>query len=262
MIEVDLYSFFWVGQYLNWVQSLEPPVPLSVIAPRLALARIALEHVKTNDTFRLLPETARNVDELLRLINSFVPPEPPRAYKDMMVVDELVKANVLIVEIARYLRDESKHLYLLCVEDQRALSAYTLIEKIENCFSPKCWNRIPRTAKREFEESGKSLAVERYAGSGFHSLRGIECVIRHWIEEVTGSLPKKRDWGHYIDVLKQNGADAGLTAVLDNIRLLERNPLMHPEDWLDIDDAIGIFNLAQTATARLIDDLEKKKPTP
>jgi len=50
-----------------------------------------------------------------------------------------------------------------------------------------------------------------------------------------------------------------MVAVLDNIRSLERNPLMHPEDWLDIDDAIGIFTLCQTAVTRLVTDIKKKR---
>lgn len=59
---------------------------------------------------------------------------------------------------------------------------------------------------------------------------------------------------------RKNNADPGLVAVLDNIRSLERNPLMHPEDWLDVDEAIAVFTLSNTAITRLISDLRKKKP--
>jgi hypothetical protein len=156
-------------------------------------------------------------------------------------------------------KDEAKHNYILCVENQRYLSAHSLIEKIETCFSPESWSVIEVNAKKEFEESGKCLAVERYTAAGFHSLRGVECVIRQYIVELNGSLPKRRDWGSYVEVLRQNQADAGLVAVLDNMRSLERNPLMHPEDWLDVDDAIAIFTLSQTAVSRLVSDIKRKR---
>jgi hypothetical protein len=133
------------------------------------------------------------------------------------------------------------------------------VEQIENCFSPESWSVIEASAKKEFEESGKCLAVERYTAAGFHSLRGVECVIRQYIVELAGNLPKKRDWGHYIEVLRQHGADASLVAVLDNVRSLERNPLMHPEDWLNIDDAIAIFMISQSAVARLVSDIKRKR---
>ncbi len=33
---------------------------------------------------------------------------------------------------------------------------------------------------------------------------------------------------------------------------------MHPEKFLDMDEAIGLFNLCQTALDRLINDMEKR----
>lgn len=262
MIEVDIYSFFWLGGTTSVMQLLQSGVPLSVASARLAFARVALENLQSHPAARLLPETSRTIAELLALINNLLPPDGTQGrIPDRQLVNEISNADRLISDLFRYMRDETKHLYLLCVEDQRCLSAFTLIEKIESCFPEKAWKRIDKDAKREFDESGKCLAVERYTGAGFHSLRGVECVIRQWIQEVTGSLPRKRDWGHYCEVLKQNGADPSLVAVLDNIRTLERNPLMHPEDWLEVDDAIGIFNLSHTAIARLMSDLESKKPS-
>jgi hypothetical protein len=175
---------------------------------------------------------------------------------------EVERIQTFHASITTTLRDESMHNFVVCVVNQRALSAYTLVEKIEDCFANKCWQRMSDKAKREFAESGRCLGLERYTGTGFHALRGVEVIIRQWIDEVVGSLPAKRDWGTYIDTMKRNGADPGLTAVLDNIRSLERNPLMHPEDWLDVDDAIGVFNLSQTAVSRIMSDLEAKKPSP
>jgi hypothetical protein len=38
--------------------------------------------------------------------------------------------------------------------------------------------------------------------------------------------------------------------------------MMHPEDWLSKDEAIGLFNTAQTALERLISDMEKREMLP
>jgi hypothetical protein len=45
--------------------------------------------------------------------------------------------------------------------------------------------------------------------------------------------------------------------VLENIRTLDRNPLMHPEIWLDIDEAIAVFTVSQTAIVRLVAGIKK-----
>lgn len=94
-------------------------------------------------------------------------------------------------------------------------------------------------------------SFERYTGAGFHCLRGVECVIRQCIVRLTGSLPVKRDWGSYIDILRRNNVDPKTLSILDNIRSLSRNPLMHPEERLDIDEAIEILNISHSATVRL-----------
>jgi len=49
-----------------------------------------------------------------------------------------------------------------------------------------------------------------------------------------------------------------VTDILNNVRRNDRNPLMHPEDFLKMDDAISLFNLCLTALDRLIGDMEKR----
>jgi len=71
-------------------------------------------------------------------------------------------------------------------------------------------------------------------------------------------MPPKRDWGHYHDQLKQHGASNEVTSIVDNMRRDDRNPLMPPEKFLNMDEAIGLFYLSQTALDRLISDMEKR----
>ncbi|HXN53379.1 MAG TPA: hypothetical protein VN943_15720 [Candidatus Acidoferrum sp.] len=258
MVEIDVYWFYWASMCTYPLHLAEEGIPLSAAAGHLGIARIALESFG-EEAARVFPNTAAKTTELLQCINEMIPQQPPIARDRPVTNYEATKLRNGASAMQTALKDEAKHNYVLCVENQRCLSAHSLIEKIENCFSPESWSVIENDAKKEFEEAGKCLAVERYTASGFHSFRGVECVIRQYLVELTGSLPKKRDWGYYIEILKQNSADVKLLAVLDNIRSLERNPLMHPEDWLDIDDAIGDFSLSQSAVARLVTDIKRKR---
>jgi hypothetical protein len=252
MIELDVYYFYWLSLALAQIDHIQSGVPVAAVIQQLGYARIALEGMK-DDLARGFPRTAEHAVELIAAINLIVPPvgAPVPNLNEPLSEWQVRRIAVLSANIASVLRDESKHGYILKVEDQRCLSSHALVENIEHCFSKESWAVIGADAKDEFAECGKCLSLERYTGAGFHALRGVECVIRQYIVKLTGNLPRKRDWGFYIETLRQNGADAKLIAVLENIRTLDRNPLMHPEDWLDVDDAIGIFTTSQTAVARL-----------
>jgi hypothetical protein len=255
MIEVDVYYFYWLSGAVCALGRVVPHEPLLYCAPELSYARTALEGMN-GEMARAFPRTAEHAVELINAINSVLPQvgEPVPNLNEPLPDWQANRIRLLATNIAAVLRDESRHGYILTVEDQRCLSSYTLVEHIENCFSKESWDTIGNDAKKEFEECGKCLSFERYTASGFHALRGVECVIRQYIAKLTGMLPdptKKRDWGFYIGILKDKGADDKLVAVLDNMRSLDRNPLMHPDDWLEIDDAIAIFTTSQSAVARL-----------
>jgi hypothetical protein len=264
MIEVDVYWFYWMSMttYPLHQFSTEINVPLGAVSGYLGMARVALESFGDGRA-RAFPKTAGVINDMVSWINRIMPERDPAVplsdarMRTLISPSEMATLHNYLGALITLLRDESKHSYVLSIEDQRLLSAYSLVEKIEGCFPPEAWNTIEDKAKGEFEESGKCLAFERYTASAFHALRGVECVIRQYIIKLTGSLPHKRDWGHYIQVLKEKGADPSLTAVLDNIRTLDRNPLMHPEDRLDIDEAIAVFTISQTAIVRLAAGIKK-----
>jgi hypothetical protein len=258
MVEIDVYWFFWASLCAYPLQTIQEGISMSEVSGQLGIARVALESFG-DDAGRVFPNTAAKTKDIVDCINGMVPQNRLIPLNRMVTSWEATALRNASLALMSTLRDEAKHNYILCVENQRCLSAHSLVERIETCFSPESWSAIESRAKKEFEESGRCLAVERYTAAGFHSLRGVECVIRQYIVELTGSLPKKRDWGSYVEVLRQNQADASLIAVLDNMRSLERNPLMHPEDWLDIDDAIGIFTLSQTAVSRIVSDIKRKR---
>jgi hypothetical protein len=263
MIEINVYFFTWLGVVITPLLYIDPNASLAVSLQHIVIARVALEGFKDGtDLQRGFPRSAGVAQEIVRIINYIVPAvgEPVPNLGSPIPGYELGKLKALCQGLQTTLRDEAQRDFVVKVEDQRCLSAATLVENIESCFSAADWKAINADGKNEFQEAGKCLALEIYTGAGFHSLRGVECAIRQYIVELTGALPKKRDWGSYIEVLKQNGADPSLTAVLDNIRSLERNPLMHPEDWLDVDQAIALFMISQTAIGRIAADMRKKFP--
>jgi len=68
---------------------------------------------------------------------------------------------------------------------------------------------------------------------------------------------KNRNWGEYILQLGNAGAHTDVTDMLKILKT-KRNPLVHPQDNLDVDDGIGLLCICQSAIETLIADIRRR----
>jgi hypothetical protein len=84
-------------------------------------------------------------------------------------------------------------------------------------------------------------------------------VLKGYVLAATGRLPplNNRNWGQYITDMATAGASSNL---IDLLRILKtkRNPLMHPKDTLELEEAIGIFCICQNVIETLVSDVRIK----
>jgi hypothetical protein len=68
---------------------------------------------------------------------------------------------------------------------------------------------------------------------------------------------QRRNWGKYIEELERVGASS---KVIDLLKILKarRNPLMHPQDSLEVEEAIGLIAICQSVTETLISDIQRR----
>jgi len=107
----------------------------------------------------------------------------------------------------------------------------------------------------DIREAGKSLAFELPTAAGFHLFRATESVLRKYYVHETGSTapPKVRNIGVYLNALKiANKGDPKVRAALKQMTDLHRNPLIHPETILTLDEAIAIFGIARSAITAML----------
>jgi hypothetical protein len=57
--------------------------------------------------------------------------------------------------------------------------------------------------------------------------------------------------------LKTGKANQKVVQVLDQIRDLHRNPLMHPQDFLTMKEAISLFDIAKSAIGSVAEEIAK-----
>ena len=69
-----------------------------------------------------------------------------------------------------------------------------------------------------------------------------------------GQVAGTKVWNTLLKELGGTKADARVIAVLDHLRNLHRNPTMHPEEYLTIDEAVNLFGIANSAVSAMILD--------
>jgi hypothetical protein len=135
-----------------------------------------------------------------------------------------------------------------------AYDTRTLLEDGQSLLPEDIRLKIPTESIEDLREAAKCMAFEVNTASGFHTIRATEAVIRLYYQEVVGPLPriKDRNWGAYIRVLKAKGADPRVTGFLDHIRESYRNPISHPDQRLDAQQAQVLLGVCLSAIIQII----------
>jgi hypothetical protein len=86
-------------------------------------------------------------------------------------------------------------------------------------------------------------------------MRATENVLRQYYMQLMGKTVDRIEWGPRIQELKSANANQKVLQVLDQIRDLHRNPLMHPQGFLSMKEAIGLFDIAKSAIGALAEEI-------
>jgi len=258
MVDFNPIWTFHLAMALTKIDGLHAGKALFECGGKLVEANSSLQAFVAHEQNSIFPETLDRVRDVVGLIEALVshPPNKCLAQAEVLELDIAINHALITFEA------ESERVFIVGLQRQRALDLRTLVESIKDCVSRETWDRMSAASRRELGECGRCLALERYTAAGFHALRAIEVEIRDYVCLLLHARPEKRDWGYYVQVLRDHSANPKLVSTLDEIRKLDRNPLMHPEDWLEQGDAIGLFNSAQTSLERLIADMRLKKLLP
>ena len=151
------------------------------------------------------------------------------------------------------------------IEKKLGFDISTLLHSAEENLHDSIRPSIPAPALVELREAGRCLALESFTASGFHTLRGLEIVMAAYYRAVSTTEKEFRSWHDYVEALEElaqekNGVkpkypSPKVAAMLDRMRQLDRNPLMHPSDTLDEMAADSLFKLGIVTITELAKDL-------
>jgi len=156
-------------------------------------------------------------------------------------------------------QDELDRIPMFTVTPKGNLDIRRLARKIGDGLPKSTTELLDDFVMNDINHSGRCLAFDLPTSSGFHILRSVETCAKAYVYAATGKLPplNNRNWGEYILQLKNAGAHADVTDVL-RILKAKRNPLMHPYDNIDVDEAIALLCLCQAGIEAISDDLRRR----
>jgi HEPN domain-containing protein len=137
-----------------------------------------------------------------------------------------------------------------------------LINTADSALVDEVHNTVSYAAKKDLSQAGRCLAFEVPTAAAFHALRAVEKVLREFYEAKIGEPAGTAGMKRCIDELTKAGADKKTIAALDQLRDLHRNPIDHPEEFVDFAEALEIFNAATVAISKMARQIAALKAAP
>jgi hypothetical protein len=256
MKRVNLFELYQFGQRMWFFERLTPATLYSEIASDCASAECWLDYILRRDYAPL--SDVREDAEFLRSFCLKVMKEADRAIAEQHAIikyrfDRF--ENVLATELA------GLNIYFVT-----KVNAYDTDELLSNgraALTETTVKGMDADSLRTFEEGTRCLGLKLPTSAGFQLLRSVEGVMHTFYDVLSGGAarPAKRNMGDYIAAMeKLSTVDPRMLDVLRSIKNLRRNPLMHPEQFLDMDEAIETFDVAKSAISamvRMVNDHKK-----
>jgi hypothetical protein len=273
MERVNESPIYWVGKSLGQLLGLLS-VPLDIdrayIINAVEMVRVNLEVFITLDEFPRSKKSAKKILNTIsksRFMNLGLKDfDPKNGINPLITSSEKKELANSIIDFQVVLNDEMAEVNIFFVNTHRAYNMRILIEQGENLLSPITLDLLgsskPEVIK-DIREAARSLAFDFSTAVGFHLYRAIEAIIVENYFPVLGVLPtdyeKNPNLGCYIKILEKNGIDNKITVLLAHIKDRYRNPINHPDEFWNIEDANNAIGSAISLIDMMIQDIDGRR---
>jgi hypothetical protein len=267
VIKARIDDFYGLAGYLTPVKALQAGMKLSHNPPVIQIltyARIGLILFTSIDwNAKYLPSSFKSAQSMSDYLDTELIKLSTEPWDEILDRSKIEGFKDQIQHFETVLHDELAKLPAFICEDELLgnLSVDKLLKGAQNGYSSLAREVLGDGCKAEIDEAGKCLAHERSTASGFHILRSVEMAVKQYLLKVPGFVMpplNRQNWGEYIKLLRENGAAKEVTDTLQAIKENHRNPLMHPEDTLDLPEAVTLMSLCQSMSEMLVSDMKKR----
>ena len=258
MQKINAYGLFSLGRFLGPIYTVRRGDATGDLTERIIFASAMLGVVSATAS-PMMPLTSC-VPMAKRLEKHLREGERP-AIQELSEYDvESIKGNLTRFEGA--LQSELAESPIYFVPPRGIYNTTALIDKAETVFSQSVLDRLPSEAIADLRQAGRALAFDLPTASGFHGCRATEAVIKQQVLLFSGSPAPNSNWGDYVRLLKLHGADDRVADSIHRMKEVHRNPLIHPEVTLTMQEAITLLSVCHSTIQACVADMERKNPTP
>lgn len=263
MQRINLNQFYLFGSALHILTEIEPDKPLKDYLAQFNWARAWVEWFRQD---RMIPmEICRqSASKVVKEIDQLVSSESNQTDTDKVLsLTDLFGVVNAVREFETVFSAEVSNKATYFVSKKGIYDTNDLIANAEDLFVADVKQHIGEKAIADIREAGKCLAFDLGTASGFHIARAVETVLLDYLthlcpNKIKGMKHSQRNLGNYIKMARDNQGDDKICAALDQFRDLHRNPLMHPEAILTVDEAFSLLGIAQSTIVAMVSKIQQK----
>jgi hypothetical protein len=263
MLRLKVFQFYRFGHAVRLLGTLhEKSRPFAELT-KLLDAKRALSELLQPDHPLVLNTSKPPIEALVALINELLSPILGEGDERVLDVNVTIRPEYLKRLMSALLTFETvfeaelegrNDTYI--VSKKGIYDTADLIEGAHHVLPEEILTVFPDQVTQDIKDAGRCLAFELSTACGFHLMRAVESAIHTYYTEATGHTPKRKDrnWGAYVRNLRSHikdnidsKVDTKLIALIDQIREHHRNVLMHPEERLELEEAVSLFGISQSA---------------
>jgi len=166
-------------------------------------------------------------------------------------------------EFETVLRTECQLMDTYFVSKKGAYSTKDLVDNAHHHIPEPTRSKLEDRTQQDFDQAGKCIAFDVPTAAAFHLLRGTEVVIREYYDLIVPGAKRApdrmRNWGAYIRLLNNHGAEKKITSLLLHLKDEYRNPVFHPEENYTDERVQVLFGVCISAVVLMKCEIEKRK---
>jgi hypothetical protein len=265
MHRVNEFRFYRLGQNLAALKNINQDTPKNKACWNMNSARNSLDALLNDPLHLRICRSA--AQKLIAAIDALLPRDVNAIIEGAGASNDRIGFSYYSVEMALkelepVLAAECETLDTYVVAKKGIYNTPDLIAAAEKMLPSRILLIVPAGVLYDIKEAGRCLAFDLATACGFHLIRATETVIHEYYVKVTGHTPRRKDrnWGAYVRNLKvhkrdnaTSKVDLKLVSLIDQIREHHRNVLMHPEESLSPEEALGLFGICQSAITAFTD---------
>jgi hypothetical protein len=270
MKKLNTHSLYILGQRVHALASVEHKEGMTASSNEIFLvlirARITIQAQIKGEFFST--SLKRSAGAVLRAMHAlgFEDDESPTTnVKEEIVIQpfHITMLTQRAKEFETVLANELPGLATYAVSPKGIFSTDDLITSAELQIPESLRGVLNPKACADIQQAGKCLAFELPTASAFHMWRAVESVMDSYHEDLTGktfaAAGVTRNWGTYIKTLEAATAEKKITTFLDHIREEYRNPISHPDEMLELDEAFTLFGPALSVIGQMLKSIMENR---